>query len=177
MELSPLEAFQRYASLGPDFMTWFLVRILEDDLPTLSSEPALKVDIQGPLLFTGDGGEANKVTLAGDEAASAPEVLSALRQGKRLARAKFIFDAMEEQYVFVLDAETFDLRSVKLPVPNIADADQHFSNRLEALAKLAFFVEEYFEGFLHLRLNPDSWTEEAERWKRVAKGLIARQEG
>lgn len=172
MELSPLEAFQRYASLGPDFFTWLLVRILEDDLPVLASEPGMKVDLQGPLLFVGEGGEASKVSLSGDEAASAPEVLSALRQGKRLIRARLVFNANEDVYTFTLDAETFDLKSIKLPVPTLADREQYFAMRLEATARLALYVEEYFEGFLHLRLNPESWKEEGARWRRVASGKI-----
>jgi hypothetical protein len=171
-ELSPLEAFQRYAALGPDFLTWFLVHVLEDDLPALASEPGLKADIQGPLLFASEGGEARKVTLAGDEAASAPEVLAALREGKKLMRARVLLNAMEDQYAFTLDAETFDLRSIKLPVPSLADLNAYFDMRMEALARLFMYVDEYFEGFLQLRLDPEMWKAEAALWKKVATGKM-----
>ena len=147
-----------------------LVHVLEDDLPAPQSEPALKADIQGPLLFTSEGGEARKITLAGDEAASAPEVISALRQGKKLVRAKLVFEAMEDTYTFTLDAETFDLKSIKLPVPNIADQLQYFDMRIEALTRLYLYVDELFEGFLQLRLDPEQWKEEAATWRKLATG-------
>ena len=168
-ELAPLEAFQKYASLGPDYLTWLLVRVLETDVPPIPSEPALKVDIQGPLLFVSDGGEARKITLAGEEAASAPEVLSALRQGKKLARAKVLFTAHEDTWAFTLDAEYFDIKSVKVPVPTLADAEQYLQMRIESLARLYHLLDEMFEGFLALRLNPAAWKEEAVRWKKLAK--------
>lgn len=167
-ELSPLEAFQRYSALGPDFLTWVLVRVLNDDLPPLQAEPSLKVDIQGPLLFMAEGGEAKKINLSGDEAAMAPEVLSALRQGKKLIRTKLIFTAMEDTWQFTLDAETFDVRGVKLPVPAMSDIEKYFEMRLEALARLNLFIDEMFEGFLSLRLNPDEWKAEAAAWKKLA---------
>lgn len=169
-ELSPLEAFQRYGALGPDFLTWLLVRILQDDVPKISSDAALKIDIQGPLLFAGEGGEATKVTMAGDEAAAAPEVLSALRQGKKLMRAKLLFDALEDQYVFTMDAETFDLKGIKLPVPALADLAQYFDMRVEALGRLYLYVDDLFEAFLQIRLSPQGWQEEGERWRAMARG-------
>ncbi len=94
---------------------------------------------------------------------------SALRQGKRLARAKFIFTAMEDTYAFTLDAETFDLKSIKLPVPKIPDLSSYFVMRLEATARLFLYMDELFEGFLQVRLNPEAWKGEAERWKKAAR--------
>lgn len=168
-ELSPLEAFQRYGSLGPDFLTWTLVRVLADDLPAPPSEPMLKVDVQGPLLFLAEGGEAKKINLSGDEAAMAPEVLAALRQGKKLIRAKLLFTALEDTWQFTLDAETFDVRGVKLPVPAMSDIEKYFEMRLEALARLNLFIDEMFEGFLVLRLDPEAWKTEAAAWKKLAQ--------
>lgn len=166
MQLAPIEAFQRYASLGPDFLTWLLVRVLDDDVPPPPSEPGLKVDIQGPLLFVGEGGEAKKVTLAGEEAASAPEVASALRQGKRLARGKVIFNAQEDAWAFTLEGETFDLRSIKLPVPAIANRDEYVRMRVESTARLFHLVDDMFEIFLTVRLEPEGWKTEIESWKK-----------
>lgn len=169
MELAPIEAYQRYASLGPDFLTWLLVRVLDTDVPPPQSEPALKVDIQGPLMFAGEGGEAKKVSLAGEEAAAAPEVSSALRQGKRLMRAKIIFSAMEDTWTFTLDAETFDIKSAKLPVPNISDRDEFLKMRVESLMHLQNLVDELFENFLVVRLDQEAWKAEAQRWMKAAK--------
>lgn len=165
-QLAPLEAFQRYAALGPDFLTWLLVRVLDDDLPAPPSEPGLKVDIQGPLVFTGDGAEASKVTLAGDEAAVAPEVISALRQGKKLARAKILLNCMEDQWRFTLDAETFDLRSLRVPVPPVPDPEAYLAMRAEAIMRAYLLVDELFEAFLPARLDAGQWREETAAWRK-----------
>ncbi len=170
-ELSPMEAFQKFAALGPDFLTWLLVRVLNDDYPKPASEPGLKIDIQGPLLFISDDGEAKKVTLAGEEAASAPEVASALRQGKKLTRAKVIFTAQEDTWAFTLDAQYFDLKSIKLPVPSIPDLNQYLQMRIEATMRLYSLVDElYTDVFLPIRLSPEAWKEEAKSWVAKAKG-------
>ncbi|MEO8376366.1 MAG: hypothetical protein ABI579_01745 [Candidatus Sumerlaeota bacterium] len=168
-QLAPLEAFQKYAALGPDFLTWILVRVLDTDLPGPPSEPGLKVDIQGPLLFASEGGEARKVTLSGEEAASAPEVQSALRQGKRLMRAKLLFTAVEDTWAFTLDAETFDVKSAKVPVPMIPDMNQYIQMRIESLSRVYHLLDELYEQFLSLRLDPAAWKSEAARWKKIAK--------
>lgn len=170
IELSPMEAFQKYAALGPDFLTWLLVHVLEDDFPRPASEPGLKIDIQGPLLFISEDGEARKVTLTGEEAAGAPEVTSALRQGKKLTRAKLIFTAQEDTWAFTLDAEFFDLRSIKLPVPTVPDINQYLQMRIEATMRLYSLVDEIFQDlFLPLRLSPEVWKEEAKSWIKKAK--------
>ena len=169
-QLAPLEAFQKYAALGPDFLTWLLVRVLDTDVPPPPSEPGLKIDIKGPLLFVGEGGEATKVTLAGEEAASAPEVSSALRQGKKLHRAKLIFNANEDAWQFTLDAEFFDLKGIKLPVPSLADEGEYLSMRIQSTMRLYQLVDELYEAFLVLRLDPEAWKDEAAKWKKKAKG-------
>ncbi|CAN5380460.1 hypothetical protein BH09SUM1_BH09SUM1_03010 [soil metagenome] len=168
-ELAPLEAFQKYGALGPDFLTWLLVRVLDGDVPPPPSEPGLKVDIQGPLLFASDDGEARKVTLSGEEAASAPEVSSALRQGKKLLRAKLLLNAQEDTWAFTLEAEFFDLKSIKLPVPPIPDMEQYLSMRIQSAQRLYLLVDELFENFLTLRLDPTLWAEEAKKWKKAGR--------
>jgi hypothetical protein len=170
-DLSPMEAFQKYAALGPEFLTWLLVRVLADEYERPASEPGLKIDIQGPLLFVGEEGEAKKVTLAGEEAAAAPEVISALRQGKKLSRARLLFTAQEDTWAFTLDAELFDLKSIKLPVPPVPDLNLYLQMRVEATMRLYSLVDELFQDiFLPLRLSPEAWKKEAAGWVKLAKG-------
>ncbi len=170
-ELAPLEAFERFASLGPDFLTWLLVHILEDDLPRPTIEPALQVDVQGPLLFEAELNEAKKITLSGDEAATAPELMSALRQGKRLTKGKFLFTAVEDTWTFSLDGNAFDLRGIKIPVPVIPDRDEYISMRVQSTLHLFQMIDELFEIFLMLRLDPDQWREELGNWRKLSKRI------
>ncbi|MDK2973495.1 MAG: hypothetical protein PWP23_3250 [Candidatus Sumerlaeota bacterium] len=165
--LTNLDLMERYASLGPDFLTWLAARGQEGSLPAIPSEPELSVEVKGPMLFEAAHGEATKVTLAGDEAATAPEVDAALKVGKRLRRAKFEFSVVDATWAFTLDGETFDIKSVKLPVPKIADENEYLKMRVQALQHLTRLIEELFEAFLVTRLEPSAWKEEVVSWTRV----------
>lgn len=162
--LDNMQILERYAALGPDFATWLLVHARQDDAPAPPSEPGLKIGVLGPLVLEADHAEATKITLSGDEAAAAPEVDAALRTGKRIARARFEFTAQDATWVFTLEAETFDLKSVKVPVPKIPDLDEYISQRVQALQHLARLVDELYEIFLSVRLDPQAWKEEVEGW-------------
>jgi hypothetical protein len=165
-ELSFLEINQRYGALGPDFLTWLLIHADEQDLPESPTEPGLQVSLMGPMLFRSDLGEATKISLSGDEAPAAPEVRAALRQGKRLSRCGLLFTVMDAAYQFVLDAETFDLKSVKLPVPKIPDIDEYMVARIQALQHLTRLVHELFDAFLAVRLDPARWADELASWAK-----------
>ncbi len=163
-EVSVLELMDRYGALGPDFLTWLCVRSNRDDLPAPPSEPGLQVTLHGPMVLTSEMGEATKITLAGDEAAAAPELVSALANGKRLIRSKVDFTAQDSTWVFTLDAETFDLKSIKLPVPKVPDLDEFMSMRVQATQLLSNMIHELFELFLPVRLDPTLWKAEVESW-------------
>ncbi|MCB2154991.1 hypothetical protein KQI84_08895 [bacterium] len=166
-EPAALEVMERYALLGPDFLTWLAVRIINDNVPAPPSEPGLSIDIQGPLVLGSSMGEATKITLAGDEAAAAPEVRAALREGKRLYRAKLSFTAQDATWTFTLDAESFDLKSVKVPVPKLPDLDEYMHQRIQALQHLNVLLLELFEIYLPIRLQPEQWREEVTGWREL----------
>lgn len=167
-EPAALEIMERYATMGPDFLTWLAVRVIQDTVPAPASEPGLKFDVLGPLVLGSTLGEATKITLAGDEAVAAPEVRAALREGKRLYRAKLVFTAQDSVWTFSLDAESFDLKSVKLPVPKVPDLDEYLHLRIQALQHLNVLVLELFELFLPIRLDPALWREEVAAWRSLA---------
>jgi len=155
---------ERYGAVGPDFLTWLCACWVRGETPAPPSEPGLQISLQGPVTLSGQAGEATKVTLSGDDAAGSPEVRAALRQGKRLVRSKLVFTAQDNTWTFTLDAETFDLKSVKLPVPKLADLDEYLALRVQATQHLARLVEELFDGFLPLRLDAAAWKVEVESW-------------
>ncbi len=167
-QLSVLEILDRYGSVGPDFLTWLCVRWMRDDVPAPPSEPGLQVSFLGPVVLGSETGEATKISFSGEDAPSAPEVQAALRQGKRLLRSKLVFTAQDASWQFTLDAETFDLKSIKLPVPKLPDLDEYMAMRVQATQHLARLVEELFELYLPIRLDAVVWKSEVESWKQAA---------
>lgn len=163
-QLSALDILDKYGSLGPDFLTWLWVSSEREDLPAPPSEPGLQVTVLGPIVLSGGYGEATKITLAGDEAPAAPESLAARRGGKRAVRAKLEFRAQDAVWTFTLDAETFDIKAAKVPVPKIPDENEYLMQRVQALQHLDHLLGELFETFLQIRLDPARWPGEAASW-------------
>jgi hypothetical protein len=169
-ELMALEAMEKYSPLGPDFLTWLCIRIIEGEMPTLDNIP-LEFTIKGPITLEGSGGEATKVTLAGEEAPGSPEFCSALSEGKKLVRARLVLVEGADQYEFTLNGETFDFGSVKIPVPKVPDLDQYLSDRVVAFQHLAEIIDRLYEAWLPLRLTPAEWKKETAAWRRLGKKL------
>lgn len=159
--LPVLEAMERYGHLGPDFLTWILCRWIAGDEITTPSEPGLHIMFNGPITMAG---VAEKVALQGDDCAGSPELLTALRQGKRVAKARVVLTAQENSWAFVLDAETFTFGSVKLPVPKIPDVNEYLTLRVQAMQHLRSVVHELFETFLPVRFDPTTWKSTVEAW-------------
>lgn len=169
-ELSVLEAFERYGSLGPDFLTWLFVSTqTEGDNPSIS-QYVQEIEFRGPIVLMGEGGEALKVSLSGDEAPNAPEVRSALAEGKRIVRSKLLLTVGADQFQCTLNAESFDLSGLKLPIPKTPDWELFLSDRIQAMQHLYGILDALFEAFLAIRLSPDLWKKEAELWLALAKG-------
>jgi hypothetical protein len=143
---SPLEHGQQYAAIGPDFLTHTMRQILDGAWTAPECEPLLTADIMGPLYFEGLS-EIRKATFGGEEAAAGEEVTTALKNKKKLTRARLAFDAGEDHYQFTLDGPTFDFRAVKLPVPALADENMFLEMRIDALLRLQQYVEESFAAF------------------------------
>lgn len=165
-EISNMEIMDRFASMGPDFLTWLCMESLRDTLVPPPSEPGLIVVPKGPVVLFSDLGEATKVTLAGDEAPSAPEFLSAIAQGKRLQRCRLEFTAQDATWLFTLDSQTMDVKSVKLPVPKLADLDEYVMMRVQATQHLYHLLNELFDQFLHQRCDPQRWPECLKAWAK-----------
>ncbi|MDX2175132.1 MAG: hypothetical protein SF028_01550 [Candidatus Sumerlaeia bacterium] len=163
-ELGVLEAFEQYRPLGPDFLTWLAMSARAENAVTLADGTRLELEVRGPLALAAGGGEATKVTLAGDDAVGAPELRSALGEGKRLVKARLVLTEGADQYAFTFNAETFDLSALKVPVPRIPDLAQYATDRVTAMQHLFDVVERAYEEFLALRLAPEQWAETVESW-------------
>ena len=171
-QLSNLEILDRYEALGLDFLTWLVVESLRDTLEPPPSEPGLVVIAKGPLVLESPFGEATKVTLAGDEAANSPEFQTALLQGKRVVRCKLEFTAQDATWLFTLDARTFDLKSMKLPVPKVADLNEYVSLRVQASQHVAHVLSELFDAFLLLRSDAERWPDVLGEWSEWIRRTI-----
>lgn len=164
-----IEIMQRYGALGPDFLTWLSVGAMNSTLPMPPAEPGLVVRVLGPMVFTAEQAEVTKASFAGEDAALSPEAAAALAAGKRLVRARLELTAQDATWSFTLDAESFDLKSLKLPVPKVPDLDEYLALRVQATQQVAFLVQQLFELFLPIRCDKQQWAAEVKGWRSLGK--------
>lgn len=166
-ELPVLEIMERYGHFGPDFLTWMLCCWISGEEQPTPSEPGLQIKFASSITMSAVSSEAEKVSLAGESAADSPELRTALREGKRVAKAALVLTAHDNDWKFILDAETFGFGSATLPVPKIPDANEYLSLRIDAIVHLRNIVHELFDAFMAIRTNPDSWKVVVESWSDI----------
>jgi hypothetical protein len=141
-ELSPGEAVEKFPTIGADFLTWLR---MADSIVTDQGRYA--VEMLSPVTLSGEGGEAKKVALAGEDSpADSREAAAALKGGKRIVKARLqIGDSSTgAEFLCTLDADRFDIRGAKLPVEKTPDAAANIAARIRAAFDLCSTVEALF---------------------------------
>ena len=122
-------------TLGQNFLTWvwFLQEECNGVLPkTKLGEFSFMVD--GPLVFVADGPGALESTIRKGLPTLSAEAKAALLVGKRLKRCKLIFArGQSEIWSATLDADSFLLRSLRLPDGEALEANAAFEERITYL--------------------------------------------
>jgi hypothetical protein len=139
------------AFLGRELLTWLLWR---SDL----GEPVLVVDGQPVvvafatrLVLRGISGDVVESTVKGAMAPYSPLVRRSLLKGLLVHQARVRLMHGELPFEVGLDAETFDLKSAKLPEVSKGEADDMLHERLALADQLGRVVEALIEAFLKLR--------------------------
>ncbi|MBI1291859.1 hypothetical protein GC173_11540 [bacterium] len=132
-ELSPLQAQQRYPESGRNFVT----DLLQDLIESGNSQ----VELHGPLVFQDGEG---KLTIQGEDAPHVPEVNTALHSGRKLTRATLVIQEREDKWRATLDADTFDLKGVLLPIPTLPNAEEYLSLRIQSLLRLFDLIDQLY---------------------------------
>ncbi len=137
-------------TLGQNFLTWlwFLQEETGGTLPTTQlGEFSYMID--GPLSFISEGNGAHESTLRKGLPTLSAEAKAALTVGKKLKRAKIILARSKtEIWNVTLDADTFVLRTMKLPEGEALEANAAFEERVTALHIFQSLLYALFERYL-----------------------------
>jgi hypothetical protein len=151
---SPLVRDCRY--LGRELLTWlwFLCEVEGGsfDLPIGTVELAIEDD----LVLVGHDDEDSATRVKGGLPPLRPEAASALAAGMTARQARLLLARGEREWSFKLDAETLDLRAVKLPASETEDPFESLTERLESAHELRQIVDQLYARFIELRLS-DQW--------------------
>ncbi len=164
------------AFLGREFLTWLWFRC-ESDGGTFElegGETGVVFDDYVALISEGDDREES-ILKKGSPHRSA-EARTALLVGKLVASAKLTIARGERTFVATVAGETLDLRSVRYPDPEGADAEERTLERLEAMKEIGEILDGLYALFLGVRVSPEWDGKEVpamQRWIRKKAGAGA----
>lgn len=151
---------------GREFLTWLWFKAeTQNGRVALSDGRALDVLIEGPLTFAHEGDGAQFATLRKGLPERSAEAKTCLKSGKKLKSATVTF-ALDEatQWRFQLDADTFGIRSLKVPQgEGPMDAASRFQERMIYLEQFRDIFTDLYGAFAELRSNSRRWKAELEK--------------
>ncbi|MGL4207950.1 MAG: hypothetical protein ACRCTY_01045 [Candidatus Adiutrix sp.] len=161
-----LDFWQEKIFLGQEFLTWlWAVSEINGNLLNVKPQGAIELWVENRLhLESGDGNNKKTVTCQapGNEWA---EAHTALRQGKKLTKARLRVRTEEKEWGLSLTADTLTPQSVKFP-KTFAESEEDendsligkFLERVALLSELTAIIQSLYKDFLQLRLSP-LWSE------------------
>lgn len=162
--------------LGREFLTWIWFRVEVEGGSFDLASGSLDLIIEDNLVMVGHDDEASVSSIKGGCPTLRPEAASALAGGMMIRRAKMHAARDERTWTFNFDAETLDLKSIKVPASEAEDPLEQLSERLGAAEELRDAVEELFSQFLELRLQEDWDSIEAPRMRDWVRAKLDRAE-
>lgn len=158
-----LELIQQKSFLGKEFLTWLWYRAETQPAFEISGSRSCEAEILGPLLLDANYGDARSTALKGEAAAASAEAATALREGKKLKRAKFKFACEGMDWIATLDGESFALGGLAIPAAGKLPFEEALRLRLDFILDYESMLSELLQAFLELRLDEKLWSEELKK--------------
>lgn len=153
-----LEHIEAKAFLGEEFLTWLLWR--SETRNGLIGVREHEVHFGGSLTLSAPFGDAEEVTLKGENPAGAHELHSALAEGKLIAKAQTRWVIEGVEWHAGLRGETLALSGVKPPLKSGPTDAAWLERRLELFDEFAAAIDGVFAAFLGVRLDDKAWKKE-----------------
>lgn len=143
--------------LGRECLTWLLWK-------SESTEPVVNFDgkpvtvvFNGKLLLRAGAGDVTEASVKGVTAPYSKLVKQALQRGLLVHNAKVQLTCGEQVYDLAVDAEFFDLKSVKLPALLQEEEDDKLTERLELVTRASGMIDTIVAAFVKER-SSKAWT-------------------
>jgi hypothetical protein len=144
--------------LGEEFLTWLWWRIETGGGEfELAGDRVVGVSLDDFLMFAPHDGDEVEPTLRKGGPSRSLEARTALRDGRRLRRARFVIAEPQRSFGVTIDGPTLQLGSIRLP-PDPEDAGspaERALERIDGFRTVAAIVGELYRRFLHERLRGD----------------------
>lgn len=156
MDLIDLIESRRF--LGSEFLMWLWFKSeCYDGLFDLGPDKRpIEVILDDAMTLEAFLAETERNTFKGGAPAYSPEAKVALRQGKRLSRAKIRVIEEGREWVFTIKAETLDLSSINIPAVLSREEDEKFYERMFLVEEIENIMAALYAEFMGIRLS-SSW--------------------
>ncbi len=153
-----LQAIEGTRFVGEEFLIWLWFRSEEQDgLFKLADGTEMELYYDDRLTLEAPVSEAQQNNISGGAPSSSPEAREALRQGKRVTKAKLRLVSGGREWVATITAATLGLSGVKIPVVLSKEDDDQFYERMFLLEELDGLLRGLYQTFLTVRLQPGPW--------------------
>ena len=146
------------AFLGEEFLTWLWFRIeTEGGEFDLGRDRHIGVTFDDFIAFAPLENDETEQTLKKGSPSRCAEASAALRNGRRLTRARLVLAQGDLMWSVVVDGPTLNLLSARLPDddPEAESAEERSLDRIANFATLQEYVAALYRIFLRERLAPD----------------------
>lgn len=156
---------ESHGFLGEEFLTWLWFRQETDrGEHHLQGGRVASVMLDDLLTFAAPGGEATEQTLRRGAPTRTVEARAALRQGRRLAKARVLIAEGDRQWAMTMHGATFALSGVKLPADSeeAGNEQERSEERAGNWLGLHEILLALYREFLRVRLEPGYLKSEAQ---------------
>jgi hypothetical protein len=146
--------------IGREFLTW-LWFVTEKGGPTIQIDGvgAVVVTFTKRLQLSSLGAMREDSTVVSEAPSLADEARTALKTGKKVAKASLMLDLDERHFELTVDATTFAFTGVKLPTMTKDDEAIRLADRLAALDEMEAIIDGLYLRFGQLRKDDKGWYE------------------
>lgn len=152
MDLIDLINSRRF--LGSEFLMWLWFKSeCFDGLFDVEEHDRVEVVYDDRMTLEAYLAETERNMFRGGAPAYSPEARVALREGKRVERAKLRIIKEGREWTFNIKAESLDLTSVKIPALLSREEDEQFYERMYLIEELESILDALYAEFLDVRLT------------------------
>jgi hypothetical protein len=167
-------AYNKYAFLGNDFLTWiwFLIETDADIASLLDSKDKVTLEVGNSIVLENKLGDKSKekISIKGDQA-GLEEGTTALKKGAFVTQINLICKINEDEYKFTIKGESLNLTGLKPPKIDLSKKEDEMEGLVLEKAFFCFniykIIDTLFLNYLDQRTS-DDWNrkglQDIKRW-------------
>ena len=177
--MSVIDDVRETESLGRDFLVWLWFRseTAGGSFQLQDGEEA-ELWFEGKVTLQSEGDRGVETVVCTGENARIREARFALREGKKITRAKVHVRGGDNEWVFELDSTWMNIHSLKTPGvfrEKGGDPDALFYERVFLVEKLLSLMDGIFAEYIETRLSSTWETEELPELKKWGRSSLITQ--